>query len=61
MVGNEQELEKRLAIICGTSSCHMGVSKQPRYLFSFFAFLLYIVDIRSADSLRAYGALTIQP
>ncbi|MGC8659453.1 MAG: FGGY-family carbohydrate kinase [Desulfomonilaceae bacterium] len=28
----EVDLEKRLALICGTSSCHMAVSKEPRFV-----------------------------
>ena len=30
--GGEVELEKRLALIGGTSSCHMAVSKEPRFV-----------------------------
>jgi FGGY-family pentulose kinase len=26
------DLERRLALICGTSSCHMAVSREPRYV-----------------------------
>jgi FGGY-family pentulose kinase len=29
---SEAELETRLALICGTSSCHMAVSRQPRFV-----------------------------
>jgi FGGY-family pentulose kinase len=28
----EAELETRLALICGTSSCHMAVSREPRFV-----------------------------
>ncbi len=30
--GDEVDLEKRLALIGGTSSCHMAVSKEPRFV-----------------------------
>ncbi len=27
-----QDMERRLALICGTSSCHMAVSREPRFI-----------------------------
>lgn len=31
-LADQAALERRLALICGTSSCHMAVSREPRYV-----------------------------